>query len=183
MAQVGPHNARTVDPRVELAVWLDEEAWLEESVEEAVTALRLGPGPITFDMEGVLLNPRLNLVSNLTDTGSYQARQVSDVRNFFEDLDPVIEALAPGESTLIAVGSDMDGVLNHAVALGKTQEGRVYLYDPGSPIGDLGHVAFLDPDLTDFWAHLSNRAVEISTGEDDAQFGYMVAGGIAFRAE
>ncbi|MCU0726986.1 MAG: hypothetical protein MUE73_14535 [Planctomycetes bacterium] len=45
--------------RLELARWCDDEAWAEESVEEAREALRLCPGPVCFDEEGVLTESTL----------------------------------------------------------------------------------------------------------------------------
>jgi hypothetical protein len=45
--------------RLELARWCDDEAWVDSSVEEAREALRLCPGPIGFDAEGVLSEPVL----------------------------------------------------------------------------------------------------------------------------
>lgn len=45
--------------RLELALWLDEEVEIEESLAEAREALNLAPGPIRFDEEGVLSTPKL----------------------------------------------------------------------------------------------------------------------------
>ncbi len=45
--------------RLDLALWLDEEVMIEESVAEAREALTLAPGPISFNEEGVLSTPKL----------------------------------------------------------------------------------------------------------------------------
>lgn len=45
--------------RFALALWCDEEAWIDASVEEAARALRLAPGPVAFDVAGTLSEPVL----------------------------------------------------------------------------------------------------------------------------
>jgi hypothetical protein len=53
--------------RLELARWLDDMVFVEESVEETALALRLAPGPVSFDEQGVLSEPKLgNLPTSLS---------------------------------------------------------------------------------------------------------------------
>ena len=77
--------------------------------------------------------------------------------------------------------------MRHGVdTLGKTADGRVFLYDPFVAIGqnsEHGHVAFMERDYEDFWAHLSNRAVELETGVGEVTFGYLIPAGSAFGVE
>lgn len=45
--------------RLKLALWLDDEVWVEEAIDETRQALILAPGPISFNEEGVLSTPKL----------------------------------------------------------------------------------------------------------------------------
>jgi len=57
--QFGDLRLKEAKQRLDLALWLDGEVLIEESIAEAREALTLAPGPISFNEEGVLSTPKL----------------------------------------------------------------------------------------------------------------------------
>jgi hypothetical protein len=133
--------------------------------------------------DGVYIDAARGLITGMTGTGAATTRNLIDGDEFVFDLDPVIDVLGPGESVIVTVAADEDGVANHAISIGKSPEGRVFLYDPGVAIGqhgEHGHTLFRDTDVVDFYAHLSDRAEEATDAGGQAVFGFRIAGKSAF---